>query len=134
MKCILASELEQSRLDQFLNYNKQIKRASLIEKGYVVEWKGKIIGCFELDLMEYDVYWLKQLYIIQKEAAKLPILLEYILLFAKQKKAKVIYAHSEQPVTDLLLQSLCFSLQTEQLETLKSKVLRKGHWWSYKVS
>lgn len=134
MKCIPATQLDQTTLDEFLSCNGQIKRESLVEKGYVVEWQDRIIGCFELELVDHDVYWLKQLYIIQSEAAKLPVLLEYILVFAKQKKAKSIYAHSEQPVTDLLLQSLRFSLETEQLDRLKEKVIRKGHWWTYQVS
>lgn len=134
MKCIRASEVRKTLLDQFLFNNASIKAVELLEKGYVVERKGKIIGCFELDDLQQDIYWLKQLYIVQSEVAKLPVLLECILLFAKQKNASWIYAHSEQPVTDLLLQSLQFSLQTEHLDQLESKVLKKGHWWSYKVS
>jgi N-acetylglutamate synthase-like GNAT family acetyltransferase len=133
MKCIHASEVNQALLQQFLDANQAIKQASLLEHGYVVEWQDKIIGCFELEKVEHRVYWLKQLYIIQSEAGKLPVLLEYILLFAKQQYAKLIYAHSEQPVTDLLLHSLQFSLQTEQLDLLRNK-MKKGNWWSYKVS
>src|SRR5699024_8697446 len=134
MKCIQASQIEQTVLEHFLQNNLQIQKASLLKRGYVVEHKGKIIGCFELDVMEEAVYWLRQLYIIQSEAAKLPMLLEYILVFAKQKNATSIYAHSEQPVTDLLLQSLQFSLQTEKIDTLEKRDLKKGNWWTYKVS
>lgn len=134
MKCIRASEVEEALLQQFLHHNTSIKAENLLSNGYVVERQGKIIGCFELDDLRQDVYWLKQLYIIQSEVAKLPVLLECILLFAKQKNASWIYAHSEQPVTDLLLQSLQFSLQTEHVNKLEEKALKKGHWWSYKVS
>lgn len=133
MKCIQASQVEPIILEQFLECNKEIQKTSLIERGYVVEWKGKIIGCFELDVLEKGVYWLRQLYIIQNEAAKLPMLLEYILIYAKKKNASCIYAHSEQPVTDLLLQSLQFSLQTEQIDLLRKQSSRKGNWWTYKV-
>src|SRR5699024_3444587 len=98
------------------------------------EWEEEIIGCFELDLIEKDIYWLRQLYINQKRAAKLPMLLEYILVIAKEKKASSIYAHSEQPVTDLLLQSLQFSLQTEQIELKGRQPFSKGNWWTYQVS
>src|SRR5699024_6255680 len=84
----------------------------------------EMIGYFELELMEDYQYWLKQLYIIRNEAGKLPVLLEYILLLAKEKEATVIYAHSEQPVTDLLLESMCFSLQINSNELQKTR--KKG--------
>lgn len=132
MKCIPASDVQLNELEDFLKCNQQIKQESLIRNGYIVVSNDKIIGCFELEMMDLGHYWLRQLYIIKSEAVKLPGLLEYILLFAKEKQAKMIYAHSEQPVTDLLLSSLCFSLQNENKVIAKLK--DKGHWWSYKVS
>lgn len=134
MECIQASQVEQTILEDFLQNNQQIERTSLLKRGYVVEWQEEIIGCFELDVLEKDVYWLRQLYINQSRAAKLPMLLEYILVFAKQKKASYIYAHSEQPVTDLLLQSLQFSLQTERMDLIEKHPFKKGNWWTYQVS
>ncbi len=134
MNIIEASEVTKERLEQFLENNNQIDISSLLNTGYVVEYDDKIIGCFELAPIENGAYWLKQLYIIRNEAVKLPVLLEFILVFAKQKKAKVVYAHSEQPVTDLLLESLSFSLQTSQSLQLQQAVKRKGHWWSYKYA
>jgi len=131
MKLIQASKVNEEKLEQFIGNNHQIDLQSLLKSGYVVEFNEKIIGCFELELMENDAYWLKQLYIIQNEAIKLPILLEFILVFAKQREAKVIYAHSERPVTDLLLESLSFSLQQEK--TFNHVRKQKGHWWSYEV-
>lgn len=136
MKFIQASQVNKQRLEQFLKNNHQIEMHSLLKTGYVVEYNEKIIGCFELQSIDNGAYWLKQLYIIRNEAVKLPVLLEFILVFAKQREAKVVYAHSEQPVTDLLLESLHFSLQPEQSEQhfqLQKTISRKGHWWSYKV-
>jgi|GEM_PF-1221670 len=134
MKIIEASHVSKEQLEQFLENNNQIEIGSLLETGYVVECNSRIIGCFELAPIEEEAFWLKQLYIIRNEAVKLPVLLEFILIFAKQKEAKVVYAHSEQPVTDLLLESLSFSLQTNHSVQLKNAVKRKGHWWSYKYA
>lgn len=134
MEFIQASQVNQEQLEHFLENNDQIEIHSLLKTGYVVQCNEKIIGCFEMQSVDNGAYWLKQLYIIRNEAVKLPILLEYILVFAKQQEAKVIYAHSEQPVTDLLLQSLRFSLQSEQSFEIKEAMKRTGHWWSYEVS
>ncbi|MBO1002063.1 hypothetical protein ACFSKI_05650 [Pseudogracilibacillus auburnensis] len=133
MKLIQASHVSEERLEQFLENNHQIDIKSLLETGYVVEYDEKIIGCFELASIDNGAYWLKQLYIIRTEAVKLPVLLEFILVFAKQREAKVIYAHSEQPVTDLLLESLSFSLRPEKSLQFTDVTNRKGHWWSYEV-
>ncbi|MEI3604236.1 hypothetical protein SPD48_00910 [Pseudogracilibacillus sp. SE30717A] len=134
MNIIEASHVPKERLERFLENNDQVEISSLLDTGYVVECDEKIIGCFELAPIENGAFWLKQLYIIQNEAVKLPVLLEFVLIFAKQKEAKVVYAHSEQPVTDLLLESLSFSLQTNQSLQLQQAVKRKGHWWSYKYA
>lgn len=134
MKLREASHVSKERLEHFLENNTQIELTSLLETGYVVEYDHKIIGCFELAPIENGAFWLKQLYITRNEAVKLPVLLEFILVFAKQKEAKVVYAHSEQPVTDLLLESLSFSLQSNHSLQLQEAVNRKGHWWSYKYA
>ena len=133
MKFILASDVTPERLEQFLEHNKQIELETLLKAGYVVERNDKIIGCFALEPIQDDAYWLKQLYVIRQEAVKLPIIVETVLAIAKQQQAKVIYAHSEQPVTDLLLESLCFSLQPSQEELVPAKN-EKGHWWTYSIS
>jgi len=134
MKLIEASHVNRDRLEDFLKNNNQIEIGSLLETGFVVEVDERIIGCFELAPIEKGAFWLKQLYIIQNEAVKLPVLLEFILAFAKQKEAKVVYAHSAQPVTDLLLESLSFSLQSNQSLKVQKAVKQKGHWWSYKYA
>ena len=132
MECIPASEVEVATLNEFLEESNRMNRQSFFQNGYVVMSNKEIIGCFELELIYSREYWLKQLYIVQHEAAKLPVLLEYILLLAKQKDAVAVYAHSDQPVTDLLLESMCFSVQKGELNLLQRKA--SGQWWSYKVS
>lgn len=135
MRLIQASELSEAEFNQFVENNDQIKRDSLWEKGYVFEVNGEICGCFQLDQFEPDSYWLKQLYVTKANAKKLPLLLEVILLYAKQQQAKRIYAHSQQPVTDLLLDSFSFSLQQDEMVNIKYDEKKlKGHWWLYHVS
>lgn len=132
MKFIHAANVAREQLDQFLQQNQQIELATLLKTGYVVIHQEEIIGCFSLEAIEEDAYWLKQLYVIRHEAVKLPVIVEAILAYAKEWKARVIYAHSEQPVTDLLLQSLRFSLQSQE-ETVTLPSHKKGHWWTYSV-
>lgn len=132
MEIIQAADVEKERLERFLHYNIHIELAILLKDGYIVSSNEEIIGCFSLESLGNDAYWLRQLYVVQHEAIKLPRIVETVLTIAKEKQAKVIYAHSEQPVTDLLLQSLSFSLQQEQKETVPRKC-DKGHWWTYSI-
>lgn len=138
MQLIPASKLTEAEFSRFVDSNEQIKKQSLWENGYVFEVNGEICGCFQLDKIDTDAYWLKQLYVTKANAKKLPLLLEVILLFAKQQQAKRIYAHSQQPVTDLLLDSFSFSLQQNQTVNLQQhdepNDHLKGHWWLYRVS
>src|SRR5699024_3396704 len=133
MRLIQASQLTDAEFEQFIENNEHIQKQSLREKGYVVEVDGKICGCFQLEKIEGHSYWLKQLYVTKEEAKKLPLLLEVILVLAKQKQAKRVYAHSQQPVTDLLLDSFSFSLQRDQHINIEHNHT-KGHWWLYHVS
>lgn len=133
MEIIQAVDAEQDRLEKFLHHNVHIKLENFLKEGYVVCSEEAIIGCFSLVPLGNEAYWLKQLYVIQYEAIKLPRIVETILIIARKMQAKIIYAHSEQPVTDLLLQSLSFSLQQEEKESVPIKY-DKGHWWTYKVS
>ncbi len=133
MKFIQASHIAKQRLEEFIQHNQHIDIHTLLETGYVVEHQDKIIGCFSLDGIGDDAYWLKQLYVIRHEAVKLPVIVETILTIAKEKQAKVIYAHSEQPVTDLLLESLSFSLQPKTENMNQHQLHKKGHWWTYSV-
>lgn len=132
MKVIPLTEMDMLTWQTFCKENELMNKETFPDNGYAVLSSHEMIGYFELELMEDYQYWLKQLYIIRNEAGKLPVLLEYILLLAKEKEATVIYAHSEQPVTDLLLESMCFSLQINSNNLQKRR--NSGNWWSYKVS
>lgn len=105
---------------------------ALYEKGYVVTENEQIISCFQLEHVENKAYWLKQLYVMQDEVMKLPRILAYILHFAEQLEMEIIYAHSHQPVTDLLFQAFHFSLNQSPTESLRQSK-NKGNWWTYKI-
>lgn len=128
MQFMKASVVDKHKLHDFLNSNGLIELQEFSQHGYIVEQEGKIIGCFELASVDEVTYWLKKLFIIRSEALQLPRVLEFILQFAIQKNAKAIHARSNQPVTDLLLESLCFSLQS------RGNVAGEGKWWTYHVS
>lgn len=132
MQLIQASAADKNQLHHFLKSNGLIQLQEFSQDGYVVEHEGKIIGCFELASVDEATYWLKKLFIIRSEALQLPLVLEFILQFAIQKNAKAIYARSNQPVTDLLLESLCFSLQTDEI--VVGDFAGEGKWWTYHVS
>ncbi|GAB3044840.1 GNAT family N-acetyltransferase [Virgibacillus ainsalahensis] len=133
MNLIPAYRASEEDLEQFFEKNNHVKKDSLLLKGHVVEINEKIEGCFVLEEMEEGVFWLKQLYITQTEAAKLPFLLDAILMLAKKKQAKKIYVHSHQPVVDLLLEALQFNPQKGKVFVDKYNA-NEGNWWSYSVS
>lgn len=101
--------------------------------GYIVEIDGEIEASFILDELDSGALWLKQLYITQTEAAKLPILLETILQLARSQEAKTVYVHSHQPVVDILLEALQFTIENN-LTVFPKKPVMIGNWWSYHVS
>lgn len=133
MKLILAKNMSYEQLEAFFNKNPSVNKGTVFEKGYVVEMNHTIEGCFILDKVEEGIYWLKQLYITQTEAGKLPFLLEAILVLAKEQNAKSVYVHSHQPIVDILLEALQFHPQKESLFKDKYPV-KGGNWWAYNVS
>ncbi|WHX25994.1 hypothetical protein QNH47_17965 [Virgibacillus halodenitrificans] len=133
MKLIRAFEADEAKVEQFLKSTPNVKKESLMYQGYVVEIDEKIEACFVLEEMEDGIYWLKQLFITQNKAAKLPVLLEAILTLAKHQKAKRVFVHSHQPVVDILLEALQFNPQKEEVFVDKYKN-EQGNWWSYHVS
>ncbi|SFB26336.1 hypothetical protein SAMN04488072_11234 [Lentibacillus halodurans] len=133
MELIAANHASEEKLEQFLQNNQDVERNLLLEKGYVVELKGTIEGCFVMDLVDNDVYWLKQLYVTKNAAASLPVLLEAILAMAKEKQAKQVFVHSHQPMVDVLLESLQFYPQKENTFVGTSPD-KEGNWWTYHVS
>lgn len=133
MRIIRAFETAEEQLEAFLENNRNLDKENLLKKGYVVEIKDNIEGCFILEKMENQVYWLKQLYITKPKAAHLPVLLEAILTLAKRQQAKSVRVQSHQPVVDLLLEALQFHPQKEGI-SVDNHSANKGNWWTYSVS
>jgi N-acetylglutamate synthase-like GNAT family acetyltransferase len=133
MRLIRANQVSVEKMEEFLTHNQNVKKDGLMKHGYVVEMDGKIEGCFVLEEMDNEMYWLKQLYITQTQAARLPVLLESILALAKEQHAKTVYVHSHQPVVDIILDALQFHPQKENTFVDK-RANQNGNWWSYQVS
>jgi N-acetylglutamate synthase-like GNAT family acetyltransferase len=133
MNLIRANQVSVEKMEAFLLNNENVKKDGLMRHGYVVELNGNIEGCFVLEEIDDEMYWLKQLYITQQEAAKLPVLLESILVLAKEKDAKTVYVHSHQPIVDIILDALQFHPQKEKL-IVDKHTNHEGNWWSYQVS
>jgi|SRR5690625_338601 len=133
MNLIKAERAPENLLNSFLESNEDINSIAIKRSGYVVMKDGQIVGCFVLQGLESNRFWLKQLFITKQEAMILPILLKAILHLAEKNYAKEVYVHSHQPMVDWLLQSLQFHPQEGTL-MLQSLPRRKGTWWSYKIS
>lgn len=133
MKIMSVKQAVYQELMDYLSSNKNIAESELLKSGYVVEIAGKIEASFVLEKLDTGDLWLKQLYITQAKAAKLPVLLESILQIARKREAKIIYVHSHQPVVDILLDALKFRLEKNH-EMVSKNPLLSGNWWSYHVS
>ncbi|MHA6250668.1 GNAT family N-acetyltransferase [Oceanobacillus sp. CAU 1775] len=133
MKIMSVKQAVYKELQDYLDRNEYISKNVLLENGYVVEISGKIEGSFVLEEIDEATLWLKQLYITQAQAAKLPALLETILQLARKRNAKSVYVHSHQPVVDILLEALKFQV-TENKLSIPTKPSASGSWWSYHVS
>src|SRR5699024_10805509 len=115
-------------LTTYLERNQNIDRQELLAIGYIVEIDGKIEASFILDELDSGALWVKQLYITQAEAAKLPVLIETILQLARKQEAKTVFVHSHQPVVDILLDALQFKIENNQSE-FPLKPVMTGNWW-----
>ncbi|MFD1362019.1 hypothetical protein [Lentibacillus salinarum] len=133
MELIAANHAPEEKLEQFLQHNENVERELLLEKGYVVTFKGTIEGCFVMDLVDADVYWLKQLHVTKQAATSLPVLLETILALAKEKQARQVFVHSHQPMVDVLLEALQFHPQKDNA-FVQETPNQEGNWWTYHVS
>ncbi|MFD2044413.1 hypothetical protein ACFSTA_09360 [Ornithinibacillus salinisoli] len=134
MNIIAAKDTPIIQLEEFLKTTpNNIHKDSLLEDGYVVEIDQKIKGCFVLSQVNDGVFWLKQLYVAQEEAANLPVLLETIITMAKGLHAKKLFVHSHQPVVDILLDALQFHPQERDL-LVDNPPRSRGNWWAYDVS
>lgn len=133
MELILAKNVSHARLDKFLGDNPDVDKSLLIEKGYVVQIDEQIEGCFVVDVMDSGVHWLKRLHVTKRAAEGLPVIIESILTIAKENQATCVYVHSQQPLVDILLESLQFSPQKDA-ETVNIPARDNGNWWAYHVS
>lgn len=133
MKVMLAKDASYIHLESFFEKNGSLDRQLVYQEGYVVEIGGAIEGCFLLQQVEEGTLWLKQLYITQAEAMKLPVLLETILTMAKELEAKSVYVKSHQPVVDILLEALQFN-RREKVDFQARQSDSAGKWWTYSVS
>ena len=133
MKVMSVKHAIYEQLVDYLERNDNIDKRLLLHKGYVVEISGQIEASFILDELDADVLWLKQLYITQGKAAKLPVLLETILQLARKREAKLVYVHSHQPIVDILLEALKFQPEKHN-KFIPETPLMTGSWWSYHVS
>lgn len=133
MKLMKARQSPPNLLNDFLQNNDHINKEHLVDTGYVAMKNNEIVGCFILQRVEDGLFWLKQLYITKSAATILPVLLESILVLAKQNYAKEVYVHSHQPMVDILLEALQFHPKQENafINQLPSS---KGTWWAYEVS
>lgn len=134
MRIVQASKINKRKLSVFLKENEGVNDTLLSDYGYVVLSNQHIIGCFQLSPIEKEIFWLNQLYVTRNKAGKLPVLLQLIIMLVESQEVKALYAHSEQPITDLLLQSVSFSQHIAHEELLSRIVKHKGQWWSYYVS
>lgn len=133
MNLVKAKYVEESLLYSFLDKNEAINRTAIEKFGYVVIKEEEIIGCFILQGLKSDRFWLKQLFITKQEASNLPKLLQEILYLAEENYAKEVYVHSHQPMVDWLLQSLQFHPKKQALE-LGLLPKERGTWWTYKIT
>lgn len=134
MELIRANKISFDQLEHFLEQNEAVDGKKLIQSGYVVVSDESIIGCFVLESVDaFTSYWLQQLYMVRKEAAKLPVLLESIIQLAREQDVKRVYVHSHQPGVDVLLEALQFTQQTKRGLAFQKK-RPTGNWWTYSVS
>lgn len=132
VKMLEAKIADRTKVEHFLNNNAEINRRQLIEKGFVVEMDNAIKGCFVIEHVNDDTYWLKQLYMNQEEIISLPLLIEAIIQQAKKLEIKTMYVHSHQHIVDQLLEALQFYPQRSP-EFVDKNRDAKGKWWAYAI-
>lgn len=133
MKLIKASKLPLELVNVFLESNQQINKEHVLQSGYIIEVNHKICGCFVLEHIEKGLYVLQQFFVTTTDAMKIPVLVESILLLAKQKGASEIFVHSHKLMIDMILEALQFHPQ-ECCGFLDKYTKNEGKWWSYAIS
>lgn len=128
-----AAAINRARLETFLKESECSLLKPNIHSGYIIEQENKIISWFEFELLQDKQCWIKKMFIVRDEAMQLPAVFESIVQFIKSQQAKSIYVYSNQLVTDLLLESLRFSVETEEIiDVVPPK--DEGTWWTFQVS
>lgn len=130
-----ATAVNQSDLYSFITRHELLANSRQFndKTSYVIEDHGRIITWFQIDYINQVDMWLKKLFIVQTEALKLPTVLHTIIRFAYENDIARMYVHSKQPVTDLLLNSFSFTLQSDQhLQSFQAA--EEGNWWYYSLA
>ncbi|WP_217586399.1 hypothetical protein [Lentibacillus saliphilus] len=133
MEIIRAKEVEEAKIETLLNLNQALDKDLLIECGYVVNMSGKIAGCFVLDPIDTQEYWLRHLYLKPDAAYAVIVLLETAITLARQNDAAVIYVNSHQSTVNTLLEALHFK-RSHMVPQITSEEATAGIWWTYHVS
>lgn len=133
MKMVQARVADPKKVEHFLMKNEAINAEQLLENGFVVEIDDAIKGCFVIEPLDQETYWLRQLYMTQEEILALPLIIESIVQRAQERNIKNIYVHSHQQVVDELLETLEFYPQTAP-KPVDKDTFNKGNWWVYAVS
>jgi len=124
-------KVDRAKLQQFLQQSE--KEFVLFDEqphaSYCIEDDGEIISLCQLDVHTDGAGWLKKLFITRQQATKLPDVLQTIIRFAETKRAKQLYVHSKQPLTDLLLLSSSFTID-ERSNVQHFNDEQTGTWWS----
>lgn len=132
MKMVQARVADSEKVEHFLMNNETINGEQLLEKGFVVEMDNVIKGCFIIEAIDQETYWLRQLYMNHDEIISLPLIIDSIIERAQERSVKRIYVNSHQQVVDELLETLQFYPQTAPLD-VHNGVITKGKWWAYQV-
>lgn len=133
MKMVHAREADQQQVEHFLMNNEAINGEQLMKKGFVVQVDNSIKGCFVIERIDQETYWLRQLYMNKEEVISLPLIMDSIIVQAREDNIKRIFVHSHQQVVDELLSTLEFYPQTAPLQVHEG-VIQKGKWWAYAIN
>src|SRR5699024_5480433 len=114
--------VDKTNLDAFMTANHDLLIPHDIDEqtSFVIEVEGAIISWFQMKQVANNTVWLNKLFIVKPDALKLPAVLQTIVRFVYEQNIAVIYVHSKQLVTDLLLSSFSFTLQeNHQLQSFQ---------------
>lgn len=127
MEIIRAKDIPKQQLTTFLGNHPHIDKELIIHEGYVVKLNTQIVGCFVLQQLQGGICWLRQLFVIKKIAKQLPILIEWITIYAKESGYVKVIVKSHNENTNFLLNALQF---------YEDKIDGDPHsnWWAYDLN